>query len=290
MKIAIIGGSGNMGRWFARYLTKEGKQVIITGRNQEKLLSAGKELGIPTATNIEAVKQADVVIISVPLDTFELVVKEIAPHTRQKQIIVDITSLKSRPVEIMHRHITKGIVLGTHPVFGPGAKDIARQNFVLTPTNKDETALADNIKQRLEDRAAIVSIMTPQAHDEIMTVVLGLTHFIAIVSADTLLSFDKFQEMKKIGGTTFKVLYTLIESVISEDPQLYASLQMNFPNIRNVETLFQTNTEIWADMVRNKDKQKFAQRMDSLREKLGRTDPAFRSAYENMYKITEGFN
>ena len=290
MKIAIIGGSGNMGRWFARYLTKEGKQVIITGRNQEKLLSAGKELGIPTAINTEAVKQADIVIISVPLDTFESVVKEIAPYTRQKQIIVDVTSLKSQPVEIMHRHITKGIVLGTHPVFGPGAKDIAKQNFVLTPTNKDETALADNIKQQLEDRAAIVSIMTPQAHDEIMTVVLGLAHFIAIVSADTLLSFDKFQEMKKIGGTTFKVLYTLIESVVSEDPQLYASLQMNFPNIRNVETLFQTNTEIWADMVRNKDKQKFAQRMDSLREKLGRTDPAFRSAYENMYKITEGFN
>ncbi|MCX6003592.1 MAG: prephenate dehydrogenase [Chloroflexi bacterium] len=288
MKIAIIGGSGNMGRWFARYLTKEGAQVIITGRNQEKLLSVGKELGIPTATNIEAVKQADFVIISVPLDTFESVVKEIAPYTRQKQIIVDVTSLKSRPVEIMHRHITKGIVLGTHPVFGPGAKDIAKQNFVLTPTNKDETALADNIKQQLEDRAAIVSIMTPQAHDEIMTVVLGLAHFIAIVSADTLLSFDKFQEMKKIGGTTFKVLYTLIESVISEDPQLYASLQMNFPNIRNVETLFQTNTKIWADMVRNKNKQKFAQRMDSLREKLGKTDPAFHSAYENMYKITEG--
>ena len=41
--------------------------------------------------------------------------------------------------------------------------------------------------------------------------------------------------MKKIGGTTFKLLYTLIESVISEDPELYASLQMSFPNIKEVE-------------------------------------------------------
>ena len=50
--------------------------------------------------------------------------------------------------------------------------------------------------------------MTPQEHDQMMSVVLGLAHFIAIVSADTLLSFEKFQEMKKIGGTTFKILYT----------------------------------------------------------------------------------
>ncbi len=287
MKIAIIGGSGNMGRWFARYLLKEGMQVVITGRNHEKLLSAGKELGVPIATNIDAVKQSDVIIISVPLDNFESVVKEIAPHTNKQQIIIDVTSLKSRPVEIMHRYITEGMVLGTHPVFGPGAKDVAKQNIILTPTNKYESALADKIKKLLDTRNANVSIMTPQEHDEMMTIVLGLTHFIAIVSADTLLSFNKFQEMKKIGGTTFKVLYTLIESVISEDPQLYASLQINFPNINNIEILFHTNTEIWADMVRKKDKQGFAKRMNLLRERLEKTDPDFRSAYENMYKITE---
>ncbi|MBN1643950.1 MAG: prephenate dehydrogenase [Dehalococcoidales bacterium] len=287
MKIAIIGGSGNMGRWFARYLLQEGMQVVITGRNQDKLLSAGKELGVPTATNIDAVKQSEVIIISVPLDTFELAVKEIAPYTNKRQIIIDVTSIKSRPVEVMHRYITKGTVLGTHPVFGPGAKNIAKQNFILTPVNEDESALANKIRQHLNDRAANVSIMTPQAHDEMMTVVLGLAHFIAIVSADTLLSFNKFQEMKKIGGTTFKVLYTLIESVISEDPQLYASLQMNFPDMSNVETLFETNTKLWADMVRGKDKQGFARRMNTLRERLEKTDPDFRSAYENMYKITE---
>ncbi|GAI64600.1 unnamed protein product, partial [marine sediment metagenome] len=30
---------------------------------------------------------------------------------------------------------------------------------------------------------------------------------------------------------TYKVLLTLVESVLSEDPELYASLQMNLPNI-----------------------------------------------------------
>ena len=75
MKAAIIGGSGKMGQWFARHLLQEGIEVVITGRNQEKLAAAGKKLGVPIATNAEAAKQANVIIISVPLDNFESVVK-----------------------------------------------------------------------------------------------------------------------------------------------------------------------------------------------------------------------
>jgi len=287
MKVGIIGGAGNMGKWFARYLQKEGMPVVISGRNQEKLRKAGKELRIPIASNVEVVKQSDVVMISVPPDILEAVVKEIAPHTHKGQIIVDVTSVKTQPVEILHRYIKKGTILGTHPVFGPGAKSLTNQNFVLTPTNKKETALANRVKKYLESKKANVSVMTPQQHDEMMTVVLGLAHFIAIVSADTLLGFENFTEMKKIGGTTFKLLYTLVESVISEDPQLYASLQMSFPDISKVETLFQKNTKLWADMVKNKDRDGFARRMSVLHDRLEKTDPSFRKAYENMYRITE---
>ena len=287
MKVAIIGGAGKMGQWFAVRLLQDGAQVVITGRNQKKLTAAGKKLGVPIATNVAAVKQADVVIISVPPETFEPVVKEIGPYARDGQIFFDVTSLKTKPVEIMHRYLGKGTILGTHPVFGPGAKSAANQNYVLTPTNEEEAVLAGKTRQYLEERGANVSIMTPLEHDRMMTVVLGLAHFIAIVSADTLLSLEKFEEMKKLGGTTFKVLYTLIESVISEDPELYASLQMSFPDITDVENLFQSKTKLWADLVKNDDKKEFVRKMTSLREKLEKTDPAFSHAYENMYRITE---
>ncbi len=288
MKIAIIGGSGKMGRWFARFLLKDGKQVVITGRNQRKLLKAKQQLGVETATNIEAVKHADVILLSVPIDNFEQVVEQIAPYTRSEQIIVDITSLKTLPVEMMHKHIKKGVVLGTHPVFGPGASDISNQNFVLTPTNEEETALAQKTKQYLEERGARATLMPPQEHDEMMAVILALSHFIAIVAADTLLSFDKLQRMKEIGGTTYKVLLTMIESVVSEDPELYASLQMSLPNVREIEELFQKNSKTWGEIVKNKDRQEFIKRMRALRNGLEKTDPDFKKAYENMYKLIEG--
>ena len=79
MKIAIIGGSGKMGRWFASFLLKEGKEVIITGRNEKKLEEAKRQLGVEIAPNVEAVKTADVVLLSVPIDNLEEVVEQLCP-------------------------------------------------------------------------------------------------------------------------------------------------------------------------------------------------------------------
>jgi len=288
MKIAIVGGSGKMGQWFARFLSKEGKQVTIIGRNERKLLKVKQQLEVEISTDVETVKHADVILISVPIDSFKQVVEQIAPHTRAGQVIADMTSVKVFPMETMHKHIKTGVVLGTHPVFGPGARGISNQNFVLTPTNEEERALAEKTKQYLEERGARATLMTPQEHDEMMAVVLGLSHFIAIVSADTLLSFNKFQGMREIGGTTFKVLLTLIESVISEDPELYASLQMSLPNMGKIDELFQKNSATWAGLVKNRDRQEFAKRMSALRSRLEKTDPDFQKAYENMYRLIEG--
>ncbi len=276
-----------MGRWFANFLLQDGKEIIITGRNQEKLLEAKRQLGVEMATNVEAAKDADAILLSVPIDNFEAVVKEISPHIQSGQIIVDDTSIKAFPVEVMHRHIKVGLVLGAHPVFGPGAKDMVNQNLVLTPTNEREKTLAQKIKGYLEAKGGRVTLMSPQEHDEMMAIILGLSHFIALVSADALLSLNKLKETRAVSGTTYKVLLTLIESVISEDPNLYASLQMSLPNMAEIENLFQARAKIWADLVKNKDKQQFVQRMATMRDKLEKANPDFGKTYQNMYKLAQ---
>ena len=288
MRVAIIGGSGEMGRWFASFLSKEGKEVVISGRSESKLLEAKRQLGVEVASSVEAVKSADAVLLSVPIESFEEVVKEISPYIQSEQVVVDITSIKVLPVSAMHKHLKTGLVLGAHPLFGPGAKGVANQNFVLTPTNDKERTLAQKIREYLETRGGRVSLMTPEEHDEKMTVILGLSHFIAIVSADTLLSSDKLEQLGEISGITYKVLLTLVESVISENPELYASLQMNLSNVTEIEELFQRKVKEWADLVKNRDRQKFIQQMSVLRNKLEKGNPDFGKAYENMYKLAAG--
>jgi prephenate dehydrogenase len=288
VRVAIIGGSGEMGRWFASFLSKEGKEVVISGRSESKLLEAKRQLGVEVASSVEAVKSADAVLLSVPIESFEEVVKEISPHIQPEQVVVDITSIKVLPVAAMHKYLKTGLVLGAHPLFGPGAKGVANQNFVLTPTNDRERTLAQKIEEYLETRGGRVSLMTPEEHDEKMTVILGLSHFIAIVSADTLLSSDKLEQPGEISGVTYKVLLTLVESVISENPELYASLQMNLSNVTEIEELFQRKVKEWADLVKNRDRQKFVQQMCVLRNKLEKGNPDFGKAYENMYKLAAG--
>ncbi|MFC1936985.1 prephenate dehydrogenase [Chloroflexota bacterium] len=287
MRIAIIGGSGKMGRWFARFLLAEGHKVVITGRNRRKLEETGEQLRVEVASNEEAVRLADVVLLSVPIDNFESVVRQISPHTHAEQVIVDVTSIKEVPVEIMHRYIKRGQILGIHPMFGPGASSIASQNIVLTPTDETERSLAQKVKSYLETRGARVSLASPREHDEMMTIVLGLAHFIALVSADTLLGMDKLKSIGTFGGSTYRLLLLLVESVISEDPELYASLQMNIPGAAEVEKLYQRSAGIWADLVAAKDRQGFVDRMNELKAKLNQVDPDFGRGYEKVYKIVE---
>ena len=278
-----------MGRLFADFLLKDGKEVVITGRNKEKLMAAKHQLGVEiTSSNAEAVRGADYVLLSVPIESFEEVVRQVGPHIQTGQVVIDITSTKVFPVDIMHEHIKTGPVLGAHPLFGPGARSLANQNFVLTPTSDEEAALAQKIKNYLEGKGARVTLMTPQEHDEMMSLVLGLSHFIAIVSADTLLGSGKLRPMAIAGSNTYKVLLILLESVLSEDPELYASIQMSLPKVTEFERLFQTRAGEWADLVESKDRQEFVRRMKALKDKLEEVTPDYVRAYENMYRIVEG--
>ncbi|MBE9513636.1 MAG: prephenate dehydrogenase [Chloroflexi bacterium] len=288
MKIAIVGGAGKMGRWFARFLLGDGKDVAIAGRNRERLLETGKELGVETMTGLKGIGSADVILISVPIDSFGEVVEQISRHVRPGQIIVDITSVKAFPVETMHRYLKDSLVLGVHPMFGPGARDIANKNFVLTPTNEEEKALARKVERYLQAKGARATLMSPREHDEMMAIVLGLPSLIATVSADTLLGFDKLGLAREIGGTTYKVLLMLAESVVSEDPELYASLQMRLPRIAEIGRLLGERAGTWADLVERQDRQAFIQRASRLRSELKKADPDFGSSYEDMYRVVEG--
>jgi prephenate dehydrogenase len=280
VKVAIIGGSGRLGRWFARFLLEDGKEVVITGRNEEKLRSAGRELGVATAANTAAVGDADVIVAS-----FEPVVREIQPHIQAKQIIIDLTSIKVHTVGVMQQHLKEGLTLGVHPMFGPGAPSVAGQNFILTPTSDQEAALARKIGDYLLAREARVTLMTPQEHDDMMTVVLGLPHFIAIVAADTLLSLGDPEQARAVSGTTYKLLLTLAESVISEDPEFYASLQMSLPGVTKAEEVFRKKSQEWTGLVAGKDQEQFVRRMKALGDKFRKANPDLEKAYRNMYRI-----
>ena len=93
-KIAIIGG-GNLGSSIAKGLVKSGftpGNLMVTRRKVE-LLQELSDMGIRTsADNIEAVKQSEVLLLTVKPYKIDLVLQEIAPFIQKKHLIVSMVS------------------------------------------------------------------------------------------------------------------------------------------------------------------------------------------------------
>ncbi|MEM2440445.1 MAG: prephenate dehydrogenase/arogenate dehydrogenase family protein [Candidatus Bathyarchaeia archaeon] len=286
MRIAII-GAGRMGRWFAKFFKEQGFTVVASDRDKEKLQKLKEELNVEIADNVKAVESADRILVCVPIDNFEDVIKEISTHIRPWQELMDICSVKEAPVNIMHKYISNAVTLGTHPMFGPGAKSLKGQNFVLTPTNVEEQALAEDFGKWLESKGANVFFTTPQEHDRIMSIVIGLPYFLSHVVCDTLLSIGEFEKAKKVSGISYKLLLTLVEAVISEETELATSIQMKLPEMGKLGELLLKKTSEWLEVVRQKEKTALVEKITILKNELAEADPQYFRAYECMYKMLE---
>jgi prephenate dehydrogenase len=287
MRIAII-GAGKMGVWFAKFFHSKGYDVIVADRKKEKIANLKKELQVKmTADFKEAVSDADQVLICVSINAFEEVVKTISPAIHQGQVVMDICSIKETPVKVMHKYIKGALVLGTHPVFGPGSNGVKHKAYILTPTNAKEEKFAEEFKKWLEQEEAHVFVMSPKRHDEMMSIVLGLPHFLGLIACETLLEQKDFSETKKVAGTTYRMLFTLAEATALETPDLCASLQTNLPELGKVEDLFMAKAKEWLNLIKNNDAEAIVKRMERLKAKLMEADSDFAKSYEVMYKMLE---
>ena len=68
MKIALLGGTGSFGIALAVRLHEAGYDVVIGSRDAERARAAGAEVGVGGATNEDAARAADLVVIATKAD------------------------------------------------------------------------------------------------------------------------------------------------------------------------------------------------------------------------------
>jgi 8-hydroxy-5-deazaflavin:NADPH oxidoreductase len=97
--LAVIGGTGALGSGLARRLARAGHEVIIGSRTRQKAAEAagalkaglaGAAVSIEGATNAEAARLGEVVLVTVPWSNHSAILDEIKPHVVGK-IVVDTT-------------------------------------------------------------------------------------------------------------------------------------------------------------------------------------------------------
>lgn len=143
----------------------------------------GHDPAQPGGASLAEAASQPVVVVAVPVARLAEVARAIAPHLRPGTLVVEVCSLKTRPLATLRATLPADVeILGTHPLFGPqsGKDGIAGLRMVVCPGGGARSRLAERMLRRL---GLQVVRMTPEEHDRQMAWVQGLTHLLGRVVA-----------------------------------------------------------------------------------------------------------
>jgi len=206
-QVSII-GCGLIGSSVFRALKKNSlaKKVITFDNNKSVSEIIKKEnLSDKTVSSPEeAVSNADLVLISTPLSSFEPTVDSIKKHLKSGSILTDTNSVKKGADAIVKKMNLKNISwIPSHPVAGTeksgpkaGSSDLFRGRWtILTPDSKIKDSDVKKISLFWESMGSKVKIMSAGDHDKILSITSHLPHVIAYNIVKTVMSND--EKMKK---------------------------------------------------------------------------------------------
>jgi len=254
--IGIIGGTGKTGSQFKAFFEKDGYEVLVCGR-ETKL------------TPKELAQKADVLIFSVPIKNTVEVIKDIAPFAKPGAMITDFTSIKKQPVEAMLKYAPETCeVVGMHPMFGPTIKSMKGQIVVLCKGRGNKGFVW--LKRFLEENNVDVKEILPEKHDQIMSVVQGITHFSSLVVARAIeKSGLSLKDTLEYASPVYKLQLYTIGRILSQNPELYASIQMDNQEIRRRAEQFTNVSMEMSEFVKNKDYNNFIKKFEDIAQYFG---------------------
>jgi len=190
-RIALI-GIGLIGSSLAYDIRRLGLsgEIVVSTRSAETLKRA-EELSLGdryTTSSAEAVKDADLVIVSVPVGASESVAKEIAGSLKPGAIVTDVGSTKASVIAQMQPHMPPHVhFIPGHPLAGTeksgpdaGFPGLFEGRWcIFTPIAGTDQAALKKLRQFWETLGSKVDEMDPEHHDKVLAIVSHLPHIIA---------------------------------------------------------------------------------------------------------------
>lgn len=275
MKMLVIGGTGEMGQWFTRFSREHGYEVMVWGSSHR--IDVAKRMGVEFASDLDhAIGESDVVVVSVPIDITEKVIAETAPKMKDGSLLMDITSLKARPIKAMEKYAPPGVeILGTHPMFGPSIPDLQGQIVIMTPVAGRCDRWFSIIRALFEENGAHIEVIDAKEHDRFVSVIQGLTHFAYITIGTTFnrLDFD-VNESRRFMSPVYEIMVDFVGRILGQNPYLYALIQMENPEVLKVHEAFKEECMSISNMVIQHDVEGFTRKMKNAAVHFGDTSLA----------------
>jgi chorismate mutase / prephenate dehydrogenase len=253
-KVLIVGGYGDMGRYFEKWFSGAGYEVRLMGRSDW-----------PEADALCA--EIDLVIVTVPIEDTADIIRKIAPYLPPDAVLTDLTSIKKVPLDAMLA-AHQGPVLGLHPLFGPTTSSLDKQIIVATP-GRDPVSCQWVVDQ-LSAWGAVIVVAEAEEHDEIMAIVQSLRHFATF-------AFGQFMARKNIplarslefSSPIYRLELGMVGRLFAQDPALYAEIIFATPQRRRLLKEYIAVLRENLDMLENGDKSVFIAEFEKISRWFG---------------------
>jgi cyclohexadieny/prephenate dehydrogenase len=141
----------------------------------------------------DAVREAELVILCVPVGAMNAAAEAIAADLVPGTIVSDVGSSKRRVGEALARTLPEAVVIPAHPVAGTensgpdaGFPELFRHRWcIVTPGDTAPPAAVEALTQFWEGLGATVEIMDPAHHDLVLAVTSHIPHLIAYTIVGT---------------------------------------------------------------------------------------------------------
>lgn len=210
-KIALI-GIGLIGSSLARVVRRENlaRHVAIATRSAATLKRAEElSLGDHYSTDLKAaVRDADLVVVSVPVGSSAEVAEEIAPALKTGAILTDVGSTKASVIAQMQPFVPRGVhFIPGHPLAGTeksgpdaGFAELFENRWcIFTPLPDTDPAALEKLAEFWRRCGSNIDTMDAGHHDMVLAIVSHLPHIIAyniVGTADDLESVAKGEVIK----------------------------------------------------------------------------------------------
>src|SRR6202162_4119904 len=191
-------------------------------------------VGSVYATPAEAARDADLVILCVPVGACGAIAQQMGPHLRAGAILTDVGSVKGAVLRDVGPSVPKGVhFIPGHPIAGTEhsgpASGFAELFYgrwcVLTPPQGTDRAAIDRLSAFWQACGSHVEIMDAQHHDLVLAITSHVPHLIAyniVGTADDLETVTQGEVIKYSAGG-----FRDFTRIAASDPVMWRDVFLN---------------------------------------------------------------
>lgn len=186
----LIIGCGLIGGALARQIKAKSPETVVIGCDKQSVIDAAKASNaIDEAVTDwnDAIGKASLIVLAAgPRQNIELL-KQIAPLTKRRQVVIDVTSTKGAICKVADEIALKADFIGGHPLFGSQKSgfgnssdvEVIGKTFVLTPTSKSTELAMRRLSRWLEQLGLNVERRDAKVHDDTVS---NTSHIVQLLS------------------------------------------------------------------------------------------------------------